>query len=395
MLQRQGQSEFLLERIQPDWLHSTAERWLYRIGVVSLTAVLVYLAQGATNWVKGLIPAGAVTGQMLKAFVVVPSLADHVAMIGISLAVGLIVAARSKVVPIETLRWSSANARVGATFWLRKAASSAGGFGAYVGIAMGALVAQLAIWGGLPGVSTWDAAGSASQKAGVLAGAAAGGLGAVTLVRLRPTVWLTRLVRSERMTTTHVKDVLIIGLLYGSIVGVYMGLPRGFMVGPLSGLAIALIMGPIDRLSEPSRVAFVRPLIVAAASGLTIGLITLQLGFSFAVSSRQMVAWTEVWLVGGLGIGTALALLVAFNATRKPPIRSGHDEGTAASQFIASRGLGVRWARWCCDGVIVGVVSGLIASVVVRLGYLPIVKSVALLLMGWAIRCCSCFPSPP
>ena len=63
MLQRQGQSDFLIERMQPDWLQSRAQRWFYRGAVALLTAGVIYPAATAVNRLTELLPAGAVAAR--------------------------------------------------------------------------------------------------------------------------------------------------------------------------------------------------------------------------------------------------------------------------------------------------------------------------------------------
>ena len=185
MLQRQGKSDFLIERMQPDWLQSRTQRWLYRGAVAVLTAVVVYLAGAGMNRLTDLLPPGAISTRLLANPAALPSLHADVLMMLIALVAGFIVAARSTIVPIETVRWSGEKAGRGASRWSAQAAATGLRGGAFLGIAVGAVVGVVGALGGLPGVvHLWSTAHSGWQKAGALTGAASGALAAATLARI-------------------------------------------------------------------------------------------------------------------------------------------------------------------------------------------------------------------
>ena len=58
ILARDGQEEFLLERIQPVWLQSAVQRWIYRAGVTVSVALVYVLVEGLTGFLIGLAPSG-------------------------------------------------------------------------------------------------------------------------------------------------------------------------------------------------------------------------------------------------------------------------------------------------------------------------------------------------
>jgi hypothetical protein len=374
MLQGQGQSDFLIERMQPDWLHSRTQRWIYRVAVALFTAVVVYVAAVAVNGLTELIPAGAVAARIPATFALLPSLYGDLMKVLIPLVAGFIVAARNTIVPIETVRWSSAKARLEATRWLVQAAVVGLRVGVYIGIASGALLGVLGTFGVLPGVSLWRATDSGWDKAGAVTGVASGVLAAATLARV---CWNVSLTRSTRPTLTPlVAETMAIGLVFGLVAGLRTGSP----IGVLSGLAIALIAGLGHDLNQSSRAGFARPLILGAAIGLAIGAITSQLGFSSRISPQSTAFWIQAWMFGGLAVGTTLALVVSVVTRREAASRTIQHEGSAESPSSGMRGFVRRWVRWGITGVSVGVVPGLIVSALARFGYLPI-KGVALLLL--------------
>jgi hypothetical protein len=167
--------------MQPDWLQSRAQRWLYRVAVALFTAVVVYGVAAAVNSLTELIPPGAVAARFAAKAALLPRLFGDVMMILIALVAGFIVAARNRIVPIETVRWSTARARLGATRWLAQATVVGLRVGVYLGIATGALLGVFGILGGLAGVPFWSAAQSGWEKAGNLTGAASGVLAAASL----------------------------------------------------------------------------------------------------------------------------------------------------------------------------------------------------------------------
>ena len=331
MLQRQGQSDFLIERMQPDWLQSRAQRWLYRVAVALFTAVVVYGAAAAVNSLTELIPPGAVAARFAAKAALLPRLFGDVMMILIALVAGFIVAARNRIVPIETVRWSTAKARLGATRWLAQATVVGLRVGVYLGIATGALLGVFGILGGLAGVPFWSAAQSGWEKAGNLTGAASGVLAAASLAR----IWTVSLARRTRPTLTLVAEMMVIGLVFGFAAGLGSGSP----IGVLSGLGIALIAGLGDDLSRSSRVGFVRLLIMGAAIGLSIGVITWRLAFSAPISSRSAAIWIEIWSFGGLGVGTTLALAVDLSTRRKHVSQTAQQEESVRSLSSGMRGI--------------------------------------------------------
>jgi TIR domain len=374
MLQGQGQSDFLIERMQPDWLQSRTQRWIYRVAVALFTAVVVYVAAVAVNGLTELIPAGAVAARIPAKFALLPSLYGDLMKVLIPLVAGFIVAARNTIVPIETVRWSSAKARLEATRWLVQAAVVGLRVGVYIGIASGALLGVLGTFGVLPGVSLWRATDSGWDKAGAVTGVASGVLAAATLARV---CWNVSLTRSSRPTLTPlVAETMAIGLVFGLVAGLRTGSP----IGVLSGLAIALIAGLGHDLNQSSHAAFARPLILGAAIGLAIGAITSQLGFSSRISPQSTAFWIQAWMFGGFAVGTTLALVVSVITRREAASRTIQHEGSAESPSSGMRGFVRRWVRWGITGVSVGVVPGLIVSALARFGYLPI-KGVALLLL--------------
>jgi hypothetical protein len=359
ILQEHGQSDFLIEQMQPAWLQSQPQRWLYRIGVALVTACIVYLVAYAIERLSELIPTGTVTSRFLRESARLPSVFGEVTMILISLGAGLIVAARETIVPIETVRWSSEKARLGAIRWLSKGASGGLKAGVYLGIIAGVLAGVVLVFspGGL-----FD--GPVSRKAGVVVGTAAGMLASFILLRIQPLAWL---IGGDRPGIARVSETLLVGLFCG----LTADFPIGLFVGLLYGLGITLVAGISDQVST---VPFVRPLIVGAASGLAVGVITRGL----LVSSPM-----QVWLVGGISIGTTFAILSDLNTRRRSSsdVKLDQESETVSPSVIRHDML--RRVRWVFFGLALGLIPGVVMTLLVWSGYSELVKGIAHFLLGW------------
>ena len=326
------------------------------------------------NRLTELLPPGAISTRLPAKSAALWILYGDVLMMLIALVAGFIVAARSTIVPIETVRWSGEKAGRGATRWSVQAAATGLRGGAFLGIAVGAVVGVVGALGGLAGVHLWSTAHSGWQKAGALTGAASGALAAATLARI------LSLARRTRFTLMpFMAEAIVIGLVFG----LAAARRNGSAICVLAGLAIAVIAGLGGDQTHSSRVGFVKRLIMGAAIGLAIGVITSQLSFSPPISFAAI--WIEAWLFGGLAVGTTVALVVDVSTRRTPASATIRDEGAASSPSSGMRGLVRRWVRWGILGASAGVVPGLIVSALARFGYFPVLKDVALFLIHLAL----------
>ncbi len=92
-LKDKNQTEFLIEKMQPNWLENTNYRWMYRI----IVGVIVGIIVGLTVWLVGNLTLGWITGVLL----------------GLSAGIG------EKIEPAQALKWSWQSARPkGLIFWL-------------------------------------------------------------------------------------------------------------------------------------------------------------------------------------------------------------------------------------------------------------------------------------
>ena len=139
-LREQAQTEFLIERLQPTWLPSLAQKWTYHIGVVLLVALIFTLS---TDWLLDplmelvptgkLIPAARAKLEELENRVPIPLYTIIMHTI-IALIVGLIVGLRQTIEPIETLKWSGTRAWSSMILGLRWWSMTGLKYGAYVGL---------------------------------------------------------------------------------------------------------------------------------------------------------------------------------------------------------------------------------------------------------------------
>src|SRR5262249_45237036 len=114
LLSRENEEEFLIERLQPSCLPDAQSRWLYRLGGVASVGVTMLLVLKTWDWVGDRIPQGAIgialpttsTGWMYRLSSFFPFLI--ISLFSLGAAVG--VAVSNAIVPIETLKWSAANA---------------------------------------------------------------------------------------------------------------------------------------------------------------------------------------------------------------------------------------------------------------------------------------------
>jgi hypothetical protein len=225
-LREQAQTEFLIERLQPIWLQSAAQKLTYRVGVVLIVAFVFGVADFLKDWLMGFVPRGklgigaanwvgnwetAEQGTQIKL---------AIGMI-LGLTAGLIVGLKQTIRPIETLKWSGARGRREMVLGLQRWSMTGLKYGAYIGLIAGYIVWPI-FYLSLPSnlglgneLAKW---GMAGQIAGVISGLLAG-VAAVLIARsgVRRTgeLWDWRTIRSA--------DGVISGLIWGIASGVSLG----------------------------------------------------------------------------------------------------------------------------------------------------------------------------
>ena len=280
----------------------------------------------------------------------------------IGLAIGAFVATRKTIVPIETLRWSGANAWLGTTRWLGRAATAAMDYGLYVGTAVGLIVYARNTFGAR---SLWSGAASGWAKSGLVAGTALCllfiiGLGMVA----KPSAAVRQRIRLR--LTTRGADALMSGVL----VGVGGSLAFGIGTGVVSAAGIALIAGLSGGLTPSSAAHFAR--------GLMIGIVgCLGIAFEFARLSpaRPVSDWLGVWLSDGVGYGVTAGLVSALYTRLRP-----------ANDAAAAPGPGIkmyawllrRWGRWLLLGIVTAAMVAIACTALARSGRMPLLRGIAL-----------------
>jgi eukaryotic-like serine/threonine-protein kinase len=273
----QGQTIFLIERLQPEWLPSRAAlRWYSVLDrgstvlVVGLVYALIYALVGVL--LSGL--AGGVGGGLVFGLVF---------GLGASLFGG-----RSD---IDTLQQRSI-ARV-----VLDALQGGLGFGLAVGLGFGlafGLVVGLVV--GLVG-------GLGGGLGGVLTGSPG--------LHSRRVIIIERLHWSWRTALQAMMSGLVYGLVYGMVVGLVYGLGVGLVVGLMVGLVVGLggglvgglRSGPISAAMDPNQG------IGRSAQSALVGGLGCGLGCGLAVG---LVYWLVGELIGGLGGGQVYALVVGL-----------------------------------------------------------------------------------
>lgn len=353
-LQDQGQAEFLIETIQPTWLQSRTQTWLYRFAVV-LCVLLIF---GMYAWGKEPLMASVASGTLA------PTAAEHidrsVGALGahrsqnelvidmiVGLIVALIVGLKRTIKPIETLRWSGTKAWSAMIRGLQRWSIAALRYGAYIGFLAGQFgfsIWYLSVSAGVSNeLAVWERVG---QISGVLAGLL---VGVVILLAARSSVWVNRGFRGRPNISWS--DALICGLIVGLAMGWSHGrtegLGSGLMFAMLSALATGMITGLSRELSDRPAFRVVDALIVALIGWLIGGLITWVIG---AKVLPVLPVWLDLWLSAWLGVALASALFAGLIAKLRGKARpivciQGPEIGLWA--WVA-----VKWRKWLIAGII-------------------------------------------
>ena len=304
ILKRKGISEFLIERMQPDWLHSRAERWSYSVGVVIVSTATVFLVQQSLLLLFDLVPQGNIglalqRSQLWKAATHDSPIARTLPVL-VPLIFGCVVALRKTIVPIETLTWSWTRAATNARLWARKAAVAGVEYGITVGVLI-AVVGFLATFKpGGPGVTVW-------QTAGQIVGCAGAMFAAVLLARLKTRAWVTA--PRQSVPRKRLLDALIAASVYAVVTGAMLS----WVVGVLAGMPVFAIVGFSAASNDRDRLALLRWPLAAGLSSAFVGAAT-----SVVLSlSMSRLGWVLTWVNGGLAVGMIAGVVAAvFNMVR-------------------------------------------------------------------------------
>ncbi len=319
MMTQLSQSVFFIEQMQPTWLPTRLQKWIYRIGVVLMIGLLFGLIQGLTY--------GLIGGLLGSVIVELPSRFAHGLISGLfdGLMLGLIVSLvcrlrnKEEIKPAETLKWSWKNASRGFISWLE----SGYAFGLILGLILGLFhvlthessfefnsqqISQL-----IAGLMSGVILGPTYGLVGSLAGKPIGRL----IGRLRLGAKVEPVVRlMERLRHKWIGGV-VVGLLGGLLFGLIFELRHGLLVGLIAGLTCGLLVGLTYRLIvgliEGLKHRLIAKLLKGLTDGLLVGLIAGLIGglIDGLISGLLYVASMELayGLLSGLTFGLIAGLI--------------------------------------------------------------------------------------
>jgi DNA polymerase III delta prime subunit len=325
-LKQYGQPEFLIEKLQPAWLQSGAQKWIYHILVMSIVALvlplflwlvqesLMQFAPGARGpFVEKILDLWQEIG--LPAWSLDVSVA-----VTIGLIAGLIVGLKREIQPIETLRWSSSKARDGMVLGLRRWSMAGLKYGACMALIAGLIYSIFDLDVGQPDdLALWRRGG---QILGAISGASA--VVFTLLVCSGGSSWIRLRGRLRTASIDGLTSALIVGIGWALSFGI-----RGeaawhivlwFLLTGLSvGAIAALGHGLRNRL--PFRMTDV--LIVALIGWVMSGLGTWFISTLIYDAPSQLRDWMSFWLSGWLGVAVTVGSVAALIATIREKERSG------------------------------------------------------------------------
>ena len=236
-----GQAEFLLEQMQPQWLRSRARLWLYRAGVMVACAAILVSAIYLSQLLFSVVPDGRLSQDLAAA---VNRAAegwlwqhrDAVLITMFGVALGLVLASRETIQPIETLVWSRSRAWRGFTGESRRIGLSGLNRVAYVGVLIGLLIGTSSVRDSMaatavsPELSGWSTAGFVMAIIAVLL------LTVTAALTLKPRSWLS----GEH--GSRWPDGIVSAVVSGAIIGALGTLTAGPLLGASSGVALATVL---------------------------------------------------------------------------------------------------------------------------------------------------------
>jgi hypothetical protein len=346
MLKRDGETELLIERLQPSALQSSAQRWLYRVAVVASVALLFSAGVQLLDWFTEALPQGAIGIALARSGLLrTHASVETIMPLLLGVVAGLIVATKTTIQPIETLTWSGAEAWLGITRLVRRMTMAGLDYGSYAGMAVGLAVGLYTLVAG----RVWTVASSVWAKIALIAGALAGAGIALAVARFQASAWITG-PRQFRLPPEWV-DALVSGVAFGLFVASSLGI----LPGLVSGLGIAIVAASL------SSTGFPKWLILGVVSWSVGGLIVWLMWTPGRPSA--FLDWMKICAGGGIAVGTIVGLLVGLDA--RVWRRTGDD--TSRIQVPAA---GRRWARLVMLGATTALVPALILGLLVRTGYI-------------------------
>jgi hypothetical protein len=356
MLKEEAQPELLIERMQPDWLESSLQRWFYRAGVIVVSAAAVVLVFKTIEAILGFIPRGNIglawpktqPGKLTQGGTI-----DWTMLSVIAMVVGCFIAFRKHIVPVETLTWSWSRAGRNALQWAKTAASTSLVYGMPLSVAAGLIVA----------LSQFRRADQWWQTAGDFTGTAGGVLVAICVALIRPGAWLRHPQRPR--LTPRLVDALTAALVYGLV----SGWSLMWIAGPVAAVCIFLIVGFSTAVNDRCRVWLPRTLWASVIAGATIAL----LSKSVAPVPLPLSIWSHLWV--GTAVASGLMAILAVSLT----IRA--NASWRSNQTATPPNTGLRWMRTAVVGLAIGVLLGLVVVLIVRTGGYLMVRDIGAI--GW------------
>jgi hypothetical protein len=262
MLKREGRTEFLIEQMQPPWLETRLQRWGYRAGVFTLSALLVAAIVQMSLTLFELVQPGHV-GLALRARV--PGALAEESSLSTPLlwmfaaVVGAVIASRTSIVPIETLTWSWTAAWTNLRRWSLAGALAGLDYGLALGVAASAiwLIVQL----------DFANIGSSWETIGQFCGTIGSVVPAAYFALIRPSSWLP-LVRRPRITRQAI-EALVVAVLYELFATRLFG-----SYAMLAGPAMFAVIGLSWMTTERARRIILLALGAAVVCGLSIAAIS-------------------------------------------------------------------------------------------------------------------------
>ena len=371
-LRDRAQTEFLIDKLQPSWLCSLAQKWLYHILVVLIAAVAFGIFDWLKDWlVPQLISEGPLTSAVRGAIQQklggdVSQLFQVLVNTSFALIVGLILGLMKTIRPIETVQWSGARARSELRRGSRRWGIACLTYGPCVGLIAGLLASslfylnytrplppELVIWGRLGG------------GAGILIAAVV-----VLFLITRPNIWLDAELRDR--VTAGWADTLISALTCGLI----FWLSAGLLIGVFAGLSFAAIAGLSHALGDRPAYRMTDTLMVVIIGWLLSGVITWLTGaLLLKVLEGPLIRWMDLWLYSWVGVG-ATAKPVAGLIAKRLRKKAQPAETLQRPETELWNWRNPRWRQGLIAGVVAAAISSVILILLMGLGQMRTVQAI-------------------
>ena len=380
-LQEQAQTEFLLEQLQPTWLPSPAQKWLYRSGVIVSVILIFALFQWLTDRLMEVGPPSQFSQWLWSTFGLdigthYVQYANWILFLIMGLIAGLIVGWRPTITPIETLKWSGEKAWHGVRHGLRRWTMPGLEYGVYVGLIAGVVATSIFTWS-LPvrwrsDLVIWGEVGKiVGGIAGLIAGVATG-------LIARPSVWRRRQLREQ--LASQWPSAVPYGLMCGLGVGLSWVSPEfqgdKLVVGAIFWLTTGIIAGVSHGLNNHRVFRWVDTLVVGLLGGLGGGMISWVIGgLLLKRLGLGLASWISLWLVGGLGVGATVGLIAGLVAKRREKTTPGEVLHGARREGWHTLGRRVRQELLLGSGA--ALVLGVLLSVLAGVGKREMIQALA------------------